>query len=183
MFDLGSSSFHLLVCDVCNENGVTLSPLMRRRSVLQLGASLGAKGAIPPDRATAAVAASKRLRHSLDAFNVDVVVAVGTAALREAANGPELVRRLERAIGYSIKVLDGAEEARLCLIGQKASLWTGDGPVVGLDLGGGSLELAMSDEEKKRLREKKKRERQNKKKNRRTSLEGESRPLFDRTER
>jgi exopolyphosphatase/guanosine-5'-triphosphate,3'-diphosphate pyrophosphatase len=145
VFDLGSSSFHLLVCDVSDDGGVSLVPLMRRRSVLQLGASLGASGTIPPERANAAVAASKRLRHALDAFNADVVVALGTAALREAANGPEVVRRLERAIGFTIKVLDGAEEARLCLMGQKASVWTGSGPVVGLDLGGGSLELAMSD--------------------------------------
>ena len=124
-----------------------LVPLMRRRAVLQLGASLGTTGSIPPDRATAAVAASKRLRHSLDAFGVEVVVALGTAALREATNGPEVVRRLERAIGFAIRVLDGDEEARLCLVGQKASVWTSPGPVVGLDLGGGSLEVAMSDGE------------------------------------
>jgi exopolyphosphatase/guanosine-5'-triphosphate,3'-diphosphate pyrophosphatase len=145
VFDLGSSSFHLLVCEICDEDGFRLVPLMRRRAVLQLGASLGATGTIPPDRATAAVAASKRLRHSLDAFNVDVVVALGTAALREATNGPEVVRRLERAIGFAIRVVDGPEEARLCLVGQRASVWTNPGPVVGLDLGGGSLEVAMSD--------------------------------------
>jgi exopolyphosphatase/guanosine-5'-triphosphate,3'-diphosphate pyrophosphatase len=144
VFDLGSSSFHLLVCEVSDDGGDRLVPLMRRRSVLQLGTSLGATGTIPPERANAAVAASKRLRHALDAFNVDVVVALGTAALREATNGPDLVRRLERAIGLAIRVVDGAEEARLCLVGQKASVWTGTGPVVGLDLGGGSLELAMS---------------------------------------
>jgi exopolyphosphatase/guanosine-5'-triphosphate,3'-diphosphate pyrophosphatase len=57
------------------------------------------------------------------------------------------VRRLERAISRSIHVVDGAEEARLCLKGQKASLWTGAGPVLGLDLGGGSLEVALSDGE------------------------------------
>jgi exopolyphosphatase / guanosine-5'-triphosphate,3'-diphosphate pyrophosphatase len=144
VFDLGSSSFHLLICDAI-DGGEKLVPLLHRRAVLQLGASLGSVGSIPPDRASAAVAAAKRLRGALDSFGADVVVALGTAALRDATNGPEVVRRLERAISLKVRVLDGAEEARLCLIGQKASVWTGPGPVVGLDLGGGSLEVAMSD--------------------------------------
>ena len=144
VFDLGSSSFPLLVCDAI-DGGEALVPLLHRRAVLQLGASLGSSGSIPPDRASAAVAAAKRLRRALDSSGAEVIVALGTAALREAANGAQVVRRLERAISLRIKVLDGEEEARLCLIGQKASVWTGPGPVVGLDLGGGSLEVAMSD--------------------------------------
>jgi exopolyphosphatase / guanosine-5'-triphosphate,3'-diphosphate pyrophosphatase len=144
VFDLGSSSFHLLICDAI-DGGERLVPLLHRRAVLQLGASLGSSGSIPPDRASAAVAAAKRLRGALDSFGADVVVALGTAALREAVNGPQVVRRLERAISLRVQVLDGQEEARLCLVGQKASVWTGTGPVVGLDLGGGSLEVALSD--------------------------------------
>lgn len=144
VFDLGSSSFHLLICDAI-DGGERLVPLLHRRAVLQLGASLGSSGSIPPDRASAAVAAAKRLRGALDSFGAGVVVALGTAALREASNGPQVVRRLERAISLRVQVLDGEEEARLCLVGQKASVWTGTGPVIGLDLGGGSLEVAMSD--------------------------------------
>jgi exopolyphosphatase/guanosine-5'-triphosphate,3'-diphosphate pyrophosphatase len=144
VFDLGSSSFHLLICDA-DDSERSLVPVLRRRAVLQLGAALGTGGTIPPERASAAVAAAKRLRSALDSFGCEVVVALGTAALREASNGPAVVRRLERAIGLNVRVLDGEEEARLCFLGQKASVWTGPGPVIGLDLGGGSLEVAMSD--------------------------------------
>jgi exopolyphosphatase / guanosine-5'-triphosphate,3'-diphosphate pyrophosphatase len=147
VFDLGSSSFHLLVCEV-DEGGRSLSHVLRRRAVLQLGASLGTGGTIPKERAAAAVAAAKRLRSQLDASGPAAkVVAVGTAALREASNGPDVVKRIERAIGMPVRVLEGAEEARLCLVGQKASVWTGKGPVLGLDLGGGSLEVAMTNGE------------------------------------
>jgi exopolyphosphatase / guanosine-5'-triphosphate,3'-diphosphate pyrophosphatase len=144
VFDLGSSSFHLLICDVC-DGGRSITPTVRRRAVLQLGASLGSGGSIPKERAAAAVAAAKRLRSSLDSAGADLVVAVGTAALREATNGSEVVKRLERAIRMKVRILDGAEEARLCLVGQQASVFTGAGPVLGLDLGGGSLEVAMTD--------------------------------------
>lgn len=142
VFDLGSSSFHLFICET-SDGGKTLQPVLRRRAVLQLGAALGTGGTITSERASAAVAAARRLRRALEAEGCDVVVALGTAALREASNGPSVVRRLERAIGRKIRVLDGKEEARLCFIGQTASLWTGNSPVVGFDLGGGSLEVIM----------------------------------------
>ncbi len=89
------------------------SHVLRRRAVLQLGASLGSGGTIPRDRAAAAVAAAKRLRSQLDASgSATSVVAVGTAALREASNGPQLVKRLERAIGMPVRVLDGRRRSQ-----------------------------------------------------------------------
>ena len=42
-------------------------------------------------------------------------------------------------------MLDGDEEARLCFVGQSAGVWTGGATCVGMDLGGGSLEVAMGD--------------------------------------
>ncbi len=143
VWDLGSSSFHLLVCEV--GPGGTLVPVLRRRALLNLGVAVGATGTIPPDRVTAAVAATKRLRKSLERQGVDVNVALATAALRDAENGAAVVARIERAIGTPVRVLDGAEEARLCFVGQRAGVWTGDRVSFGLDLGGGSLEVAVGD--------------------------------------
>jgi exopolyphosphatase/guanosine-5'-triphosphate,3'-diphosphate pyrophosphatase len=42
-----------------------------------------------------------------------------------------------------VRVLDGEEEARLCFGGQRAGVWIGEGSVLGLDLGGGSFEVAV----------------------------------------
>jgi len=74
------------------------------------------------------------------------VVAVATAAVRDAANSAEVVERLQRVVGTEVRVLDGAEEARLCFLGQRAGVWTGPGPTLGMDLGGGSLEVAVGDD-------------------------------------
>jgi exopolyphosphatase/guanosine-5'-triphosphate,3'-diphosphate pyrophosphatase len=143
VWDLGSSSFQVLVCDVdpCG----TLAPVMRRRALLNLGFSVGAKGSIPADRLAASVAAATRLRRALDEARPDVVVALATAAIRDATNGPEVVSRLERVLRTPVRVLDGEEEARLCFVGQRAGVWMGEGPVLGLDLGGGSFEVAVGD--------------------------------------
>jgi exopolyphosphatase/guanosine-5'-triphosphate,3'-diphosphate pyrophosphatase len=116
---------------------------MRRRSLLNLGFSVGARGSIPPDRVAASVVAATRLRHALDDVEPDVVVALATAAIRDATNGPDVVARLERVVGTPVRVLDGEEEARLCFGGQRAGVWIGEGSVLGLDLGGGSFEVAV----------------------------------------
>lgn len=141
VWDLGSSSFQVLVCDseACNR----LQPVIRRRASLNLGMAVGATGSIPAERVTASVAAAKRLRRAVDEARPDVVVALATAALRDAANGPQVVARLERVVGKKVRVLDGEEEARLCFAGQRAGVWTGPGPTLGLDLGGGSFEVAV----------------------------------------
>jgi len=143
VWDLGSSSFHLVVCEVTGDQA--LVPVVHRRASLNLGLSVGQRGAIPRERAAAAVAAVKRLRGGLNGGRVDLVVALGTAALRDAANGPEVVERLARVVGSPVRVLDGEEEARLCFIGQRAGVWIGDSLALGIDLGGGSLEAAIGD--------------------------------------
>jgi exopolyphosphatase/guanosine-5'-triphosphate,3'-diphosphate pyrophosphatase len=116
---------------------------MRRRALLNLGFAVGASGSIPADRVAASVAAATRLRGALDEVRPDVVVALATAALRDATNGVQVVARLEQVVGTPVRVLDGEEEARLCFGGQRAGIWMGDGPVLGLDLGGGSFEVAV----------------------------------------
>jgi exopolyphosphatase/guanosine-5'-triphosphate,3'-diphosphate pyrophosphatase len=143
VWDLGSSSFHLLVCEA--GPGATLTPVLHRRALLNLGLNVGERGTIPRDRVAASVAAAKRLRAGLAESRADIVVALATAALRDAANGAEVVERLERVVGTKVMVLGGEEEARLCFIGQCAGVWTGPGPTLGMDLGGGSLEAAVGD--------------------------------------
>lgn len=149
VWDLGSSSFQVLVCDAgpCG----TLEPVLRRRALLNLGFAVGARGSIPPDRLAASVAAAGRLRRALDDVRPDVVVALATAAIRDASNGPQVVARLERVVGSPVRVLDGEEEARLCFTGQRAGVWIGEGPVLGLDLGGGSFEVAVGTAHEVRL--------------------------------
>jgi len=141
VFDLGSSSFHLMVVDATREG--VLIPVLRRRSFLHLGTEVARTGGVPADRAASAVRTVRRLHTAATDAGVDVVVALATAALREAANGVRLIGRLERVLGTSITLLSGEEEARLCFLGQRAGVWVGRDQVLGLDLGGGSLESGI----------------------------------------
>ncbi|HEX4244569.1 MAG TPA: hypothetical protein VHY77_03290 [Acidimicrobiales bacterium] len=141
VFDLGSSSFHLMVVDATRDG--MLVPVLRRRSFLHLGTEVARTGGVPADRAALATRVVRRLRQTADEAGVDVVVALATAALRDASNGGALLGRLEAIVGAPIRLLSGEEEARLCFLGQRAGVWMGSDPVLGLDLGGGSLEAGI----------------------------------------
>lgn len=141
VFDLGSSSFHLMVVDAFRDG--RLVPVLRRRSFLHLGTEVAKTGEVPRERSTAAVAAVRRLQEAADKAGADVTVALATAALRDATNGARVLAQLERELGTPITLVSGDEEARLCFIGQRAGVWVGADPVLGFDLGGGSLEAAV----------------------------------------
>jgi exopolyphosphatase/guanosine-5'-triphosphate,3'-diphosphate pyrophosphatase len=69
------------------------------------------------------------------------VIAVATAAVRDAHNRGDLLSKLKREAGIEVRVLSGVEEAYL---GARAALWSfslQDGTVA--DLGGGSLQLTQ----------------------------------------
>ena len=117
--------------------------MLRRRSFLHLGTEVARTGGVPGDRSALAVRTVKRLHVAAEDAGADVVVALATAALRDAANGTRLLARMERILGSPIILLSGEEEARLCFLGQRAGVWVGDRPVLGLDLGGGSLEAGI----------------------------------------
>ncbi len=143
VFDLGSTSFHLLVVDAWRDG--TLVPVVRRRSLLHLGAEVARVGAISAERSAAALRTLRRLHRAAEEAGADVVVAMATAALREAANGPVLLDRFAAVLGVPVALLSGEEEAHLCLVGQRAGVWVGRQPVLGIDLGGGSLEAGICD--------------------------------------
>ncbi len=141
VFDLGSSSFHLMVVDASRDG--QLAPIVRRRSFLHLGTDVARTGGVPAERAALAVRTVRRLRLAAEEIGADVVVALATAALREAANASRLLVRLEHSLGQPIRLLTGEDEARLCFLGQRAGVWVGHDQVLGLDLGGGSLEAGV----------------------------------------
>jgi len=139
VLDLGSNSFHLLVADV---DGSAVHPVRREREMLHLGRAIARHGSVPVDLAVRAVATVERLADLARRSGAEALVAVGTEALRRPS-GTDLVARLTAAAGTSVAILDGEEEARLSYLGARAGVDVPDEPTLVLDLGGGSLELAI----------------------------------------
>ena len=66
---------------------------------------------------------------------------LATAAVRDAKDGKEFAKEIERATGVAVRVISGEEEAQLSALGVLAGVPDADG-LMG-DLGGGSLELVL----------------------------------------
>jgi exopolyphosphatase/guanosine-5'-triphosphate,3'-diphosphate pyrophosphatase len=144
--DLGSNSFHLLVADVHPDRSFTT--VTREKDMVRLGDEIGAHRRIRKEAADRAVASVRRLRELAEANGATELHAVATAAIRGASNGSKLVDRFEREAGVHVRVIDGLEEARLVFEAVRASIVIDPGPAVCLDLGGGSLEVALGDRDR-----------------------------------
>ncbi len=141
--DLGSNSFHLLVADVHVDG--TFTAVAREKEMLRLGDAVARHGRIPPETVDRAVGAASRLVRLADALGAREVIAKATSAIRTAANGSEMVDRIESETGVDIEVISGLEEARLIFAAVRASVVIDPPPALGLDIGGGSLEVMVGD--------------------------------------
>src|SRR6476646_1221772 len=128
--DLGSNSFHLLVADVHLDGTFT---------------AVARHGRIPGPTADRAIAAVSRLRQLADALGAREVIAKATSAIRTAANGSELVDRIEAESGVEVEVINGIEEARLVFAAVRASVVLEPAPALCIDVGGGSVEIMIGD--------------------------------------
>jgi exopolyphosphatase/guanosine-5'-triphosphate,3'-diphosphate pyrophosphatase len=136
VIDIGSNSVRLVVYE-----GAVRAPtqLFNEKVLCGLGraiASTGHLGAESIDRTIAALTRFRAINRILDVKNVR---AIATAAVREAADGPEFIARAEKACGAKIEVLSGEKEARL--VAQGTMMGFIDAHGIAGDLGGGSLEL------------------------------------------
>lgn len=86
-----------------------------------------------------ALAALSRFRALCDVMQVGEAIAIATAAVRDAKDGPEFIERAQKICRCDIELLSGQREAKLAAYGVLSGALEVDG-VIG-DLGGGSLEL------------------------------------------
>jgi exopolyphosphatase/guanosine-5'-triphosphate,3'-diphosphate pyrophosphatase len=141
--DLGTNSFHMLVAEVGPDGH--LEPLVQEKEMLRLGDVVSRHGSIPETAADQVVATVRRFRLLAEAAGAVEVLACATSAIRRAANGAEIVDRIREETGVPVRVIAGAEEARLIFGAIRASVVLDPSPAVCFDLGGGSLEVMVGD--------------------------------------
>lgn len=142
-FDLGSNSFHLIVAEVQAEG--SFEPIITEKEMLRLGDLVGRHGRIPDDAADAAVSVVRRFRQLADAAGAEEIAACGTSALRRAANGGEVVDRIEAEAGVAVEMISGTREAELIFRAIRSGVLLEPSPALCFDLGGGSVEIMVGD--------------------------------------
>ena len=145
VLDIGSNTVHMLAADV-RPGGRPLATTSDR-SVLRLMRYLLPDGSISEEGVLALERAVAQARRVAEEERVDALLATATSAVRDAANGAEVIARIEAALGQPLQVLDGETEAELTFLTVRRWFGWSAGQILLLDIGGGSLEIAAGGEE------------------------------------
>jgi exopolyphosphatase / guanosine-5'-triphosphate,3'-diphosphate pyrophosphatase len=139
--DIGSNTTRLLVADAANGR---LRELVSQRAFTRVGRSLLAGGSISAEKIAEMAEVVRTQSAVAREVGAERIVAVATAAIRDAPNRDDLLAALERAGGMPLTVLTSEEEARLSFVGAtRTMVQRADGTVAVLDVGGGSSEMAV----------------------------------------
>ncbi len=142
--DIGSNSVRLLIEQVIEHDG---DRRFNKNALVRLPVRLGEESF---DQGRISDRTIERLCEAMVAFraimNVHDVLhfnACATAALREAENTSELLERVKKKSGISIRVISGAEEARTIYQSQRAYATELGKDCLFVDVGGGSTETVV----------------------------------------
>ena len=140
--DVGSNSVRQIIADVSSDGSIAVVDEMK--SAPRLGAGLEATGRLDDESMNRALDALEHMAALARKLDADRIVAVATSAVRDAANADEFVSRVKSRTGLSLRILTGDDEARLSYRSALAHFELGESRTAVVDLGGGSLELALS---------------------------------------
>ena len=140
--DIGSNSIRQIVADVSSTGGIRVVDEMK--AAPRLGAGLAESGSLDPAAVLSAIDAITRMATLARHLGAKRIEAVATSAVRDAENGAAFVEQVKKSAGIRVRMLKGEEEARLSFVSAVAHFDLGTGRAVVMDIGGGSLELALS---------------------------------------
>jgi len=144
VLDVGSNTVHFLVVDA-HQGGRPL-PVFSHKAELQLGNSLE-DGKLPRSTALRLRAFAAEALQIAEDKGVEELLAFATSAVRDASNGDAVLASVRSATGVDIAVLPGPDEARLTFLAVRRWFGWSSGRVLMLDIGGGSLEIAVGIDE------------------------------------
>ncbi|MFA5948916.1 MAG: Ppx/GppA phosphatase family protein [Hyphomicrobium sp.] len=136
VIDIGSNSVRLVVYEGATR---AATPLFNEKVLCGLGRAVASTGLLGEEAVGKALEALTRFRFIVKVLRVKHIRVLATAAVRDAQDGPDFIRRAEIACGAKVEVLSGEKEAELAAHGIRMGFMTPDG--LAGDLGGGSLEL------------------------------------------
>jgi exopolyphosphatase / guanosine-5'-triphosphate,3'-diphosphate pyrophosphatase len=140
--DIGSNSIRQIVADVGPTGAIRVVDEMKAQP--RLGAGLMKSGELDAAAMRRSVEALVRMGTLARQLGAARVEAVATSAVREARNRSAFLDVVRHEAGLRVRLLDGEEEARLAFLSALAHFELGEGRWMVMDIGGGSIELALS---------------------------------------
>lgn len=142
--DIGSNAVRLLLCNVYDQDG---EPVFKKAELVRMPIRLGEDAfrykRITEEKKEKLAKTMKAFKLLIDVFGAVDYRACATAAMREADNGPEVIRYIKQQSGIEIEIIDGKTEAQIIYSNHIEEHLDHDQSYLYIDVGGGSTELTL----------------------------------------
>lgn len=141
--DVGSNAIRFLAARFTAPG--TFEVLEAARSPVRLGHGVFVRGELDGQAAARAVEVLSEYRRRMEELGVQAYRAVATSAVRESRNGEAFLLEVQKRAGLRLEPIGGSEEARLVYRAVKNRMELGNRRWLLVDVGGGSVEVALVD--------------------------------------
>jgi exopolyphosphatase/guanosine-5'-triphosphate,3'-diphosphate pyrophosphatase len=143
--DIGSNAARLLISEaaVYKDGNVDFTKLNLLRVPLRLGLDVFDKGIISDERKKHLIDTLIAYKLLMDIYKVEAVKACATSAMRDAKNGPEIIREVLKKTGIKVDIITGQEEANIIYETHIAENLLPNKSYLYIDVGGGSTEITL----------------------------------------
>ncbi len=144
VIDLGTNTCNLLVANILPNR--SFETVYDRKLPVKLGRGGINKEILLPEAIERGISALQSHFKTIQEYGASKVKVVGTSALRGAANRAEFLEKVKHLLGWEIEIIDGELEAELIFRGVQLSLPHGIGKYLIVDIGGGSIEFILAND-------------------------------------
>lgn len=142
--DLGSNALRAVIA---RKHGNSLEIIKNFREPLRLGEDVFNTGVISEEKMRRTEEAFIKLFHIFTEYNVTDTRALATSAMRDSKNGALLAQRIAHSTGIEIETIKGNEEAMVIFNAVKSQINLKKKSALLMDIGGGSTELIIVQDE------------------------------------
>ena len=142
--DIGSNAVRLLISRVYKVDG---KPFFSKEELVRIPVRLGedvfSTGQISEAKIEKLKNTLTGFKSLMLAYEVANYKAVATSAMRDAQNGPEIIKALSQEPGIKITIIDGNKEARMVFETHVEEILNPKQSYMYIDVGGGSTEITI----------------------------------------
>jgi len=142
--DIGSNAVRLLIADIIeNDKETSFKKNTLVRVPLRLGDDAFLDKKISPKKSEELIKTMQAFRNLMDVYHVEDYMACATSAMREARNGPEIVKHIRSKANINLEIVEGQREANIIYSSHIEQHLERKKNYLYIDVGGGSTELSV----------------------------------------
>ena len=139
IIDIGSNSARLVISHIYKNGAYNM--VFNQKEMLRLAEKTEGDGLLSKEAFDSTLQVMQSFAYMCRQYKTDKIIAVATAAIRNARNGNRLTEEVFAKTGIRLHIISGDVEAQLSYLGVINTLPVKDGII--FDLGGGSTELIL----------------------------------------